>query len=216
GVMVCWEAAPSQIYVGPPPRHKSPTKLLMGPWVHGIGPRASGDVDFGPSAAVDIVAEQQRWFDPGLKEKDTGILDEPPVRLFIMGGGNGTRAEKGLMEDGGGWLTTTAWPPPGISSRAYYLHGDGSLSEQMPGDEAPSTYSFDPHHPVPTIGGQIDSGKDLSPDGPRDQRCTPKTFGCDEDLPLSSRRDVLVFETPPLTSAVVIAGPVTVDLWISS
>jgi putative CocE/NonD family hydrolase len=50
-------------YMGLASRHKSPTKLLMGPWVHGIGPRASGDVDFGPSAAVDIVAEQQRWFD---------------------------------------------------------------------------------------------------------------------------------------------------------
>jgi uncharacterized protein len=33
---------------------------------------------------------------------------------------------------------------------------------------------------------------------------------------LSSRRDVLVFETPPLVSDVVIAGPVAVNLWISS
>jgi uncharacterized protein len=173
-------------------------------------------VDFGPGAAVDIVAEQQRWFDQVLRGQHTGILEEPLVRLFIMGGGDGRRTEEGLMEDGGGWLTTTAWPPPGVSSRAYYLHGDGSLSEHMPGDEVPSTYSFDPHHPVPTIGGQIDSGKDLSPDGLRDQRCTLKTFGCENDLPLSSRRDILVFETPFLTSDLVIAGPVTVDLWVSS
>ena len=34
-------------------RHKSPTKLMMGPWVHGIGTRGSGDVDFGPAAEVD-------------------------------------------------------------------------------------------------------------------------------------------------------------------
>jgi putative CocE/NonD family hydrolase len=201
-------------YLGLAARHKS--KLLMGPWVHGIGPRASGDVDFGPTAAVDLVAEQQRWFDQVLKGEPTGILEEPPVRMFIMGGGQGTRTEKGLMEDGGRWFATTAWPPPAASSRAYYLHEDGSLSEQLPADEAPSSYSFDPRHPVPTIGGQIDSGKEFSPDGPRDQKCTLKIFGCDNDLPLSSRRDVLVFQTPPLGSDVVIAGPVTVDLWISS
>jgi len=203
-------------YVGLASRHKSPTKLLMGPWVHGIGPRASGDVDFGPAAAVDLVAEQQRWFDQVLKGENTGILEEQPVRLFIMGGSNGMRTDKGLMQDGGRWLTTTTWPPPEISDRSYYLHGDGSLSEQTPGDEAPSAFSFDPRHPVPTIGGQIDSGKEFLLDGPRDQRCTLKIFGCENELPLSSRRDVLVFQTPPLTSDVVVAGPVTVDLWVSS
>jgi hypothetical protein len=43
-----------------------------------------------------------------------------------------------------------------------------------------------------------------------------KIFGCDNDLPLASRRDVLVFQTPPLASDLEIAGPVSVDLWISS
>jgi putative CocE/NonD family hydrolase len=203
-------------FMGLVSRHKSPTKLLMGPWVHGIGPRASGDVDFGSTAAVDLLAEQQRWFDQVLKGKNTGILAEPPVRLFVMGGGDGKRTTQGRMEDGGHWVTTTAWPPPRASSRAYYLHADGSLNEQTPGDEAPSAFAFDPDHPVPTIGGQIDSGKDFSPDGPRDQRCNLKIFGCENDLPLSARRDVLVFQTPALASPVVIAGPVTVDLWISS
>ena len=158
-------------YIGLASRHKSPTKLLMGPWVHGIGPRASGDVDFGAAAAVDMIAEQQRWFDQVLMGKTTGVLDEPRVRVFVMGGGSGMRNDHGFMEDGGRWLATTAWPPPEATTRAYYLHGDGSLSEQQPGSEAASAYSFDPRNPVPTIGGQIDSGKDLSPAGPRDQRC---------------------------------------------
>jgi uncharacterized protein len=203
-------------YMGLASRHKSPTKLMMGPWVHGIGTRASGDVDFGPTAAVDLVALMRRWFDQVLKGENTGILSEPPVRLFLMGGGGGRHTEKGFMEDGGRWITITAWPPPNITSRAYYLHSGGALSEQQPAGELPDTYAYDPRHPVPTIGGQIDSGKDLSPAGPRDQRCTTKTYACDNDLPLSSRRDVLVFQTPPLASDVVIAGPVSVDLWISS
>jgi hypothetical protein len=197
-------------------RHKSPTKLVMGPWVHGIGSRGSGDVDFGPTAEVTMLNEEQRWFDQVLKGQTTGVLQEPPVRFFVMGGGDGSKTQTGRMEDGGAWVTSTAWPPPTSASHAYYLHADGSLNEQMPGDEAASQYQFDPHHPVPTIGGQIDSGKNFSPDGPRNQKCSLKIPFCDNDLPLSSRPDVLAFQTPPLDSDTVVAGMITVDLWISS
>ncbi len=204
-------------FMGMAARHKSPTKLMMGPWVHDIGTRGSGDVDFGPAAEVYMIDQEARWFDQVLKGKKTGVLEEPPVHVFVMGGGSGLRTLlSGRMDDGGQWLATTAWPPPEAASHLFYLHVDGSLSEKAPCDEAPSAYAFDPHHPVPTIGGQIDSGKNFSPDGPRDQRCSLKIPFCDNDLPLSSRRDVLTFQTPLLDSDVVIAGPVTVDLWISS
>jgi hypothetical protein len=69
---------------------------------------------------------------------------------------------------------------------------------------------------VPTIGGQIDSGKNFSPDGPRNQKCNRKIPFCDNDLPLSSRPDVLVFQTPPLDSDTIVAGMITVNLWVSS
>jgi predicted acyl esterase len=120
------------------------------------------------------------------------------------------------MDDGGQWLATAAWPPREAASHRYYLRGDGSLSEKASGDDAPSAYAFDPHHPVPTIGGQIDSGKNFSPDGPRDQRCSLRIAFCDNDLPLSSRRDILTFQTPPVDSDLVITGAGTVDVWISS
>jgi uncharacterized protein len=197
-------------------RHKSPTKLVMGPWVHGIGTRGSGDVDFGPTAEVAMLDEEQRWFDQILKGNNTGVLQEPAVHAFVMGGGDGSKAQNGRMEDGGEWMATSAWPPPMAASHSYYLHADGSLNEQMPGAEATSQYQFDPHHPVPTIGGQIDSGKNFSPDGPRNQKCNLKIPFCDNDLPLSARADVLVYQTPPLDSDMVVAGMITVDLWISS
>jgi putative CocE/NonD family hydrolase len=204
-------------FMGMAARHKSPTKLMMGPWVHNIGTRGSGDVDFGPAAEIHMIDQEARWFDQVLKGRKTGVLEEPPVHVFAMGGGSGLRTlPSGRMDDSGKWLATTAWPPPEATSHQFYLHVDGSLLEKAPGDEAPSVYAFDPHRPVPTIGGQIDSGKNFSPDGPRDQRCSLKISFCDNDLPLSSRRDVLTFQTPLLDSDVVIAGPVTVELWISS
>ncbi len=200
-------------------RHKSPTRLLIGPWEHSLNaPRFTGDVDFGAAAEMDMFAEQLTWFDRTLKGEATGITSEPPVRYFLMGGGAGNKSEAGRLQDGGQWVGSPSWPPPDAAPHAYYFHGDGSLSERVPAAESPSVYEYDPAHPVPSIGGQMNDsvGPAFPADGPRDQRCTLKTFGCDDELPLSARRDVLVFQTPPLESDVVVAGPLSVDLWISS
>lgn len=196
--------------------HKSPTKLMLGPWVHGIGTRASGDVDFGPTAYVNMTKQAELWFDRILKGRHDGIMSQPRVRYFIMGGGSGLRNTAGDMEDGGRWYNSTAWPPPQAKSTPFYLHSHGLLSEQTPGQEGSSSFMYDPRHPVPTIGGQISSGNHFSPAGPQDQVCKLSIPFCTNNLPLASRHDVLVFQTPPLKSDVVIAGPVTVDLWISS
>ena len=65
-------------------------KLLIGPWAH-LFPYTSptstgtGEIDFGPAALIDLHETQLRWFDHWLKGVDTGILDEPPVRIFVMG-----------------------------------------------------------------------------------------------------------------------------------
>ena len=108
--------------------------------------------------------------------------------------------------------------PSGAVTRPFYLHADGTLSEAAPKTEPPSVFEYDPAHPVPSIGGQMNDsvGPAFPADGPRDQVCSAKTFGCDNDLPLAARHDVRVFQTPPLSTDVVIAGPVSVDLWISS
>lgn len=59
--------------------------------------------------------ESLRWFDHWLKGNDTGMLDEPPVQLFIEGTGE--------------WKTTTSWPVPGTRFTPFYLHSNGLLSE---------------------------------------------------------------------------------------
>lgn len=197
--------------------HKSPTKMLVGPWVHGVGPRASGDVDFGPTAAVDIQNETLRWFDAVLQGRKNGVQSEPPVKIFTMGGGTGERTTGGFMTHGGRWTSVPKWPVAEATPRSYYLHPDGALSEAPPGAAAqPTVYTFDPRNPVPTIGGQIDSGKDLAPNGPFDQRCSPRVFGCTDELPLSARPDVRVFQTPALDRDVEVTGPMSVTLYVSS
>ena len=75
----------------------------------------------------------------------------------------------------------------------------------------------DPHHPVPTIGGSITSGLPVFAGGAFDQREAPGFFGsAGNNLPLSARADVLVFQSEPLTEDLCVAGDVRVRLWIDS
>ncbi len=68
------------------------SKLLIGPWAHGVFTNPIGEMNFGfgSSAAyidlqVDLTSLQVRWFDHWLKGIDTGMLDEAPIKLFVMG-----------------------------------------------------------------------------------------------------------------------------------
>ena len=208
-------------YAGLAAKNSSPVKLMMGPWEHGVGSVRTGDVAFGAQAEVDLTAERLLWFDQAMKtddeRPDTGLFDGPSAQMFIMGGDDNSRTEGGINH-GGGWVSVTDWPPPQADNREFYLHADGRLAPEPPAAGAePTTYTFDPANPVPTIGGKVNSGGQLVTPAPFDQRCIAgEIFGCEDNLPLSARRDVLVFQTPPLDEDIVVMGPIEVKLWIAS
>ena len=58
--------------------------IVIGPWGHGPT-RKFGRLDFGPTANVDALHVQLRWYDYWLKGIDNGFSTEPPVKLFVMG-----------------------------------------------------------------------------------------------------------------------------------
>jgi putative CocE/NonD family hydrolase len=186
-------------------RARQGQKVLIGPWIHSLGERGTqsrtGDVDFGPAALVDLRAEELRWFDYWLKGVDTGIGQEPPVRVFVMGANR--------------WRTAEAWPIPGTRYVEHYFHsggranslfGDGRLDRQRPEGEPPDRFDYDPREPVPTLGGSTCCGEDVTPItmGPRDQR------------PAEWRPDVLCYTTAPLEADVEVTGPIKVVLWADS
>ena len=97
------------------------------------------------------------------------------MRLFVMGGGDRHRTPEGRVFVGGRWRDEQEWPLARTSLTPYYLHADGRLCAGPAGEPPPpTTYSFDPPHPVPTIGGNISSEGDLMLRGARDQRCRPR------------------------------------------
>ena len=132
-----------------------------------------------------------------------------------MGTGDGHKDADGRLFHGGYWRDETAWPIPGTRMVPYYFHADGSLSPTRPTESKSSTtYTYDPAHPVPTVGGG--SSARLK-DGAYDQREDPRFPPSRPPyLPLRSRPDVLVFETAPLTEDLEVTGPISVVVFASS
>ena len=202
-----------------------PIHMIMGPWTHAAHDVSySGDVDFGPEASVkgnlaeDYDYLRLRWFDRWLKGMDRGAALEAPVRIFVMGSGDGSKNSDGRLNHGGQWREEREWPLARTRYTSFYFHGDGSLSEQIPADRIePSRYLFDPKDPVPTIGGNISSAADVMEAGSFHQQEEVRFFGSSEPyLPLASRHDILVFQTAPLEQDIEVTGPVVVKLWASS
>ena len=190
--------------------------LLVGPWTHSTGRTYAGDVDFGPEVKMTLRKKAVKWFDQFLKGKDLDLERQPPVRYFVMGAESAKRNDKGRLQSSGAWKSSGTWPPAGSRQLRLYLHPDGSLRRESPQERGMSGFEYDPRNPVPTIGGNIDSGKQLVRRGARNQVPIEGEFAATDQLPLSSRSDVLSFQTPPLEEDLEIAGPMRVELWVSS
>ena len=197
---------------------RAPQRLIIGPWTHGgEGRNVAGEIEFPREAALSFNEWRVRWFDHWLKGADNGAERVAPVRIFVMGGGDGRKSANGRLQHGGVWRDEQGFPLARTKFTPYYLQPDMSLSPDKPQlASSHTTYRFDPANPVPTLGGNISSHTGLMDQGGMDQRCRPNVVGCRDNLSLSLRNDVLVFQTPPLTEDMEVTGPVEVKLWISS
>jgi uncharacterized protein len=171
-------------------------KLIVGPWTHSTDlSNLVGEVDFGQSAnrlAFDLDGMLLRWFNRWLMDANNGVDAEPAVRLFVMG--------ENVWRDEWEWPLARAIPTPFYlhsRGRANSLDGDGALSQERPGAEAPDVYTSDPFHPVPTRGGGLCCYPPALPPGAYDQR------------PIEARADVLVYTSDPLDADLEVTGPVT-------
>lgn len=196
---------------------KSLHRLIVGPWIHSSEHLDyAGEAQFTPDAALDRAAFQLRWFDRWLKGIDTGVDREPPVRIYVMGGGGGHRTTEGRLFVGGRWREEREWPLARTVYTPYFLHAGGALSPRAPVASPPTTYLFDPKNPVPTLGGNVSSQGKLMFQGAADQRGRPDFWLTPDTKPLSARNDVVVFQTAPLTEDVEVTGRIVVKLWAST
>ena len=113
-------------------RARRMSHLVIGPWGHGPTQKF-GALDFGPTANVDALTLQLRWYDHWLKGIDNGLASEAPVKLFVMG-----RNE---------WVSEREYPLARTDYRALYFSsggkantaaGDGRLTWTKPTGASPT------------------------------------------------------------------------------
>ncbi|MBU9710754.1 CocE/NonD family hydrolase [Bacillus tamaricis] len=176
-------------------------RMLMGPWPHQINRSTKlGDLDFGADSQIDLNAYQLRWFDYWLKGMDNGVMEEPPIDMFVMGENE--------------WRQESEWPLARTNWTTFYLHskgnansrfGDGWLTTDLPAtaeleETATDQYDYDPKNPVPFITDLI----------------SHQIGGPDDYAAIERRDDVLVYSTPPLEEDVEVTGPIKALLYASS
>lgn len=204
--------------------HLSPTKLLIGTWIHtspyGFA-RNSGDTDFGPDASLNMNEIRLRWFDATLRGKESDELNRvPTITYFAMGGGRGGRDSENRIEHGGKWKTAMSWPPSDGADLVLRLGATSNLSMDARSVQHRRTVSVNLDHPVPTIGSSL-RNPDIMPgfisSGGVDQvERSDVLRSPGTGLPLSSRPDVAVFRSAVFKKPLEIVGPLTIRLWVSA
>jgi hypothetical protein len=167
----------------------SRTHLVLGPWVHGVPSPTdghAGDLDFGLNAAIDYDELVLDFHDHYIRGIVNRFAKDAPVRYFVMGANE--------------WRDASGWPPATSRAVTFYLGGVGAASERrlLPTRPAASlsrsTFIADPSNPV------------------EDPYGTP---GAHDYRVLESRRDLLTFDTGPLSEDLWVAGDISAVAYVS-
>ncbi len=94
-----------------------PRKGLIGPWAHSYPHTAL------PHPSIGFLQESLRWWDHWLKGVDTGIMDEPMLRVWMP---ESVKPEPCETEWSGRWVAEASYPPARDSSEVLFFD-DGSL-----------------------------------------------------------------------------------------
>ena len=102
-----------------------PRKGLIGPWSHAF------PHDSVPGPSIGFLTEALRWWDHWLKGIDTGIMDEPMLRVWMQ---EYTPPAPHHEEWPGRWVAEPCWPPAdaGAAARRLFLRAPGAL-DPVPG-----------------------------------------------------------------------------------
>ncbi|MCY7377618.1 MAG: CocE/NonD family hydrolase, partial [Pyrinomonadaceae bacterium] len=167
--------------------------LVVGPWFHGGWERGDGDwlgtAYFGEKTARYYQSKiELPFFNKFLKDKGD-IAQIKEVNLFDTGANQ--------------WREFSDYNPTNGTDTALYLMADGGLSFEIPKTaDGFNEYVSDPSKPVPYT-------QKITSNYPRDFMTEDQRFA-------STRPDVLVYQTAPLTADVTVAGDIKPALFISS
>ncbi|OGX82861.1 X-Pro dipeptidyl-peptidase [Hymenobacter coccineus] len=167
-------------------------RLVMGPWTHGAWSRPDWS-KFGPYDFGQNTAQYYRQ-----------TLETPFFNYYLKGKGTFGAPEATMFDTGlNQWKDYPTWPPKVAANRSFYLSEAGQLSNTMPTTGAPADeYISDPAHPVPYTAA-IQGGRN-------------NEYLIEDQRFAAQRPDVLTYQTEPLAADLTVAGPLGVDLWVST
>jgi putative CocE/NonD family hydrolase len=100
-----------------------PRKGLIGPWGHAYPHFAL------PGPQIGFLQDMLRWWDHWLKGLDTGVMDEPMLRAWMIDSVKPATHHDTLP---GRWVGEASWPPTERTSRRLFLTDDGLREERAP------------------------------------------------------------------------------------
>jgi hypothetical protein len=174
---------------------KTANLLVMGPWIHGDW--GGGKSDGSRLGHVSFNAKTAEFY----REK----IELPFFEFYLKDKGEFQARGAWVFETGTNvWRRHDAWPPMKARPRSLYLHAGGRLAFTPPetDSEAHDEYLSDPAKPVPFLE-KIAIGMD------------PEYMVADQRF-AARRPDVLTYETPVLEEDLTVAGPVEVELHVST
>ena len=166
----------------------SPRLGLIGPWAHAF----PHDANVQPT--IGWLQEALRWLDHWLKGRDTGIMAEPMLRVWMQ---DPVPPQTCYLERPGRWVGEPTWPSPHITATPFPLNPTNQLG-------GPATTGH------ATINSPLWVGLGAGEIG---------RYGEDADWPCDQREDdagSLVFLTAPFESAVEILGAPSLTLHFTS
>ncbi|MEZ4672949.1 MAG: CocE/NonD family hydrolase [Caldilineaceae bacterium] len=166
-----------------------PRKGLIGPWPH-MYPELDGK----PGPTIGFLQEALRWWDHWLKGIETGIMDEPMLRVWMQ---ESTPPDDLPAERVGRWIAEATWPSPTIHQQIYYL-ADSLLHEDPTDGVSVSLLG----HPFTGSDAGLWCAYGRQGDLPLDQRTEDGRSLAFTSSPVSEPVEILGFPEVTLTLAV--------------
>jgi uncharacterized protein len=110
-----------------------PRKVLVGPWNHAVPDVAV------PGPRIDHLHEVVRWLDHWCKGRDTGIMDDPPVVVYMQ---HYERPDADRLEAAGAWRAERSWPAPGAGEVTLHADAGGRLAADPPADGGEDGFEY--------------------------------------------------------------------------
>ena len=168
-----------------------PRKGLIGPWGHDYPTVAS------PGPAIGFLQEMLRWWDYWLKGKETGIMDESMLRVWLQ---ESAPPDPNPETRAGRWVSEPSWPPPAghIEPTRLYLNTP-TLDQEAPLDQPPISLLGDQTH-----GTQFGTWAPYGDwgDYPLDQRADDAKGISATSEPLAAALEIVGFPTVTVKLAV--------------